>query len=59
MEGGELFQPKDSAGMRINGYKLAMNKRSWKSVEGFKPLEQSGLEQPPSRSHRGRNPNSF
>lgn len=59
MEGGELFQPKDSAGMRTNGYKLAMNKLGWKLVEGFKPLEKSGLEQPPSRSQGGRNPNSF
>lgn len=58
-KGGELFQPKDSAGMRTNGYKLVMNKLGWKLVEGFKPLEQLGLDQPPSRSHGGRNPNSF
>lgn len=59
MEAGELFQPKDSAGMRTNVYKLAMNKLGWKLVEGFEPLQQLGLKQPPSRSHGGRNPNSF
>ena len=59
MEGGELFQPKDSAGMRTNVHKLAMNKLGWELVEGFEALEQLGLEQPSSRSHGGRNPNSF
>lgn len=59
MEGGQLFQPKDSSGTRTNGYKLAMNKRGWKLVEGFEPLKQSRLEWPPCRRQEGRNPKSF
>lgn len=56
---GELFQPKDSAGMRTNVYKLAMNKPGWKLVKALELLEQLGLGQTPSRNHGGRNPNSF